>query len=105
MQHIGTASYFTTWNIKKNKTHLDEKTEQSRYVKNKWKKVSSGQRAVTRASTQSMSQLLPQRKTEDKQWPYIRTGKEELKKKRPLENSLCVLPTKNDSLAPWQGLY
>lgn len=45
-------------------------------VKNSWKRVSSGQRAVTPASTQHLSQLLTQRNLEDKQGPHIETGKE-----------------------------
>lgn len=45
-------------------------------VKNSWKRVSSGQRAVTPASTRYLSQLLTQRNLEDKQGPHIETGKE-----------------------------
>lgn len=44
--------------------------------KDDWKRVSSGQRAVTPTSTQHLSQLLTQRNLEDKQGPHIETGKE-----------------------------
>lgn len=45
-------------------------------AKNSWKRVSSGQRVVTPASTEHLSQLLTQRNLEDKQGPHIETGKE-----------------------------